>query len=435
MASQDKAEEWIDRTNEALGEIGNGYELTPTLQHLYLTNNRISKIEKLSPCLALRELVLRQNSIKVIEGIDALEELEELDLYMNQIDHVPSDGFKKNSKLKRLDLSFNDIRELKGFPSNNLPNLEELYLIGNKIRVVSDLQSMPKLVMLELGDNRLRVIENLDRLPSLQGLWLGRNKITRIEGLQKLTKLRRLSIQSNRITCIEGLEHLEHLEELYLSHNGITSMQGIQSLKNIQVLDLGVNFIEHIECIENLSKLREFWMNGNKLSSFDELNSLRSATRLETVYLEANPLAKDPQYQAKALEILPTSLEQLDALLLDDVRKQIAAQSCREDQAAVADKPEHAAEESVIANTMGGNLMDRSRVIQIDGRLDRDSQNEVPADEPSRDDTAETVPSRKVASEHTVTMAPDVKVSLSQSLEQGDATGEAQSQSKTHEIG
>lgn len=318
------AEEWVDRTNEPLREIGNGYELTSTLRSLYLTNNRLTEIRNLDDCVSLRELVLRQNAIKVVKGLDNLSELEELDLYLNQIEELPSNCFAGNPKLKRLDLSFNQLRELKAFPSRNLPSVEELYLIGNKIKEIEGLHSMPRLVMLELGDNRIRKIERLEALAGLQGLWLGRNKITQIDGLHSLTQLRRLSLQSNRVEIIQGLDHLVHLEELYLSHNGIASMHGIQNLSSLRVLDLGTNLIVHVEHVDKLTLLQEFWINGNKLQSFDELHLLRECTELETVYLEGNPLANDLHYQAKVLEILPDCLEQLDALPVEDVRRQLA---------------------------------------------------------------------------------------------------------------
>lgn len=324
VGEDDGMDEWIDRTNEPLGEIGNGYDLTPTLQSLCLTNNRIKKIERLEPCVKLTELILRQNAITVVEGLDTLQNLVELDLYMNAVTDIPPSSFKNNPKLKRLDLSFNQLRTLDKFPSQNLQNLEELYLIGNKIRKISGLGNMPKLVMLELGDNRLRDILNLEQLSTLQSLWLGRNKIASIRNLEPLCDLRKLSLQSNRITVIEGLAHLTHLEELYLSHNGLKSMHGVHELKSLRLLDLGANEIERVEGVDQLRLLKEFWFNNNKLATFDDLHLLRDSTEIETVYLEGNPVAKDPEYQKKVLNILPDSLDQLDALLVVDVREELA---------------------------------------------------------------------------------------------------------------
>ena len=317
--------DWIDKTNQPLGEIGNGYVLPPHLVTLCLTNNRLKEITNLEEVPLLEDLILRQNAISEIKGLGKLPKLKELDLYMNQIESVPSTAFKENPYLKRVDLGFNRIRSIETFPSEYLESIEELFLLGNKINSIKGLYGMPNLKMLELGDNRIREIQNLDNLASLEGLWLGRNKVTQIRNLDTLVNLRRLSLQSNRIVVIEQLNHLENLEELYLSHNGIKSMGGLNKLLKLKVLDLGTNFIEHIEGIEELHNLTEFWINDNKLSAFEELLILSGAPELETIYLEGNPLAKDDDYEKKALDALPDSLEQLDALLVSDVRKNIAA--------------------------------------------------------------------------------------------------------------
>ena len=309
----------IDRTNEGSRAIGEGYELPISLLYLYLTNNRIKKIENLSSCVCLKELVLRQNSISKIEGLDSLAELEELDLYMNSITSVPPNAFKHNRNLTKIDLSFNELRSIADFPSGNCVELEELYLIGNKVKVISPI-SIPTLKLLELGDNRIRVMENLDALPSLESLWLGRNKLERIQNLESLVNLKKLSLQSNRITEITGIEDLVHLEELYLSHNGIKNMDGIESLRKLQILDLADNQIEHLCHLNLLTELTDVWINGNRLTQFDELELLQNANNLETIYLERNPLSEEPEYERKVLEILP-KLKQLDANMVTALRR------------------------------------------------------------------------------------------------------------------
>lgn len=308
----------IDRTNEGSRGIADGYELPPSLQFLYLMNNRIKKVENLETCVNLKELVLRQNAISVIEGLDTLVNVEEVDLYMNQITLVPSDAFAHNKRMLKLDLSFNQLRSISEFPSSNFPVLEELYLIGNKIKNMDPI-AIPSLKLLELGDNRIRVMENLDHLPSLESLWLGRNKLEQIQNLESLVKLKSLSLQSNRITSISGIDHLHKLEELYLSHNGITVMDGIENLGNLKVLDLADNRIEHLQHLDKLTKLSDLWMNGNRLSNIAELEQLKGAHGLETIYLEGNPLARDKEYVQNVLQILP-SLTQLDASNVSQIR-------------------------------------------------------------------------------------------------------------------
>jgi protein phosphatase 1 regulatory subunit 7 len=97
-------------------------------------------------------------------------------------------------------------------------------------------------------------------------------------------------------------------------------MQGLEEMVELRVLDLGANKIKELDALSALTYLVEFWINDNQLDSFDELKQLAGAANLSTVYLEGNPLAKDPDYAEKALAALPSSLCQLDALPLAHVR-------------------------------------------------------------------------------------------------------------------
>ena len=63
-----------------------------------------------------------------------------------------------------------------------------------------------------------------------------------------------------------------------------------------------------------MNKLEEFWANGNNVSQWSEVDKLKSNTNLLTVYLEHNPVAKDPQYRRK-LKLICPSLTQIDATL------------------------------------------------------------------------------------------------------------------------
>lgn len=53
-------------------------------------------------------------------------------------------------------------------------------------------------------------------------------------------------------------------------------------------------------------------MNNNLIECWSDLDELKGAKNLETVYLERNPLQKDPQYRRKIMLALPT-VRQIDA--------------------------------------------------------------------------------------------------------------------------
>lgn len=61
-----------------------------------------------------------------------------------------------------------------------------------------------------------------------------------------------------------------------------------------------------------LTRVRVLQMNDNLLESWSDLDELKGARGLETVYLERNPLQRDPQYRRKVTLALP-SVRQVDA--------------------------------------------------------------------------------------------------------------------------
>lgn len=56
-------------------------------------------------------------------------------------------------------------------------------------------------------------------------------------------------------------------------------------------------------------------MNDNQIDNWSDLDELKNAKTLETVYLERNPLQKDPQYRRKIMLALP-SVRQIDATFI-----------------------------------------------------------------------------------------------------------------------
>lgn len=64
-----------------------------------------------------------------------------------------------------------------------------------------------------------------------------------------------------------------------------------------------------------LTHLISTQMNDNQIDNWSDLDELKNAKSLETVYLERNPLQKDPQYRRKIMLALP-SVRQIDATFI-----------------------------------------------------------------------------------------------------------------------
>ncbi|KAG0164382.1 hypothetical protein DFQ28_010519 [Apophysomyces sp. BC1034] len=282
------------------------------LVHMRISNIPNLHLERFKD---VQRICFRQNLILDIEGFESLQNLTELDLYDNKISRIR--GLDNLTQLEYLDLSFNKIKHIKNL--DQLVKVKDLFLVSNKISKIENLDALVNVTNLELGANRIRVIENLDRLVQLEQLWLGKNKITKFENLCPLQNLRLLSIQSNRLRSLDGLENLLNLEELYLSHNAIEKLEGLENNIKLTTLDVANNSLTHIENLSHLKRLEEFWANNNKFGNecFEELTrELGKSERLETVYLEGNPLQLENRatYRNKVRLALP-QVKQIDATM------------------------------------------------------------------------------------------------------------------------
>ncbi|KNC47683.1 protein phosphatase 1 regulatory subunit 7 [Thecamonas trahens ATCC 50062] len=280
------------------------------------TGNGWTEMELLKGLAKLQTVCLRNNRVSKVECLEAATELEELDLYGNSVKVI--EGVAHLSKLVILDFSFNLIRSMAplGVPDISFTGLRKLYLCSNKITKIEGLEKLTALEMLELGSNRLRTIEGLETLTALRELWLGRNKLEKITGLENLTNLEILDLQSNRLTKLEGLEANTKLTDLYLAHNAIESLEGIAQLVALETFDISNNALSAIPADElPRAALTEFWMNHNTVSDWADVEVLKDAPQLETVYFEGNPIAEHPRYRAIMADTLP-QIKQIDATLI-----------------------------------------------------------------------------------------------------------------------
>ena len=157
-----------------------------------------------------------------------------------------------------------------------------------------------------LGANQIKVIENLDALSNLIMLSLPANAIVKMGvrfcGYSFVTK-----------NGFQNLEELTNLKEVYLSQNGIKDIRGLDGCPQLEVLDLNYNRIERVSNVAHLQCLTDFWARHNQLADFAAaIDELAKLPKLSLVYLEFNPIAKQPDYRDRVIAALPT-LKRLDA--------------------------------------------------------------------------------------------------------------------------
>uniref|UniRef100_A0A8C8EFR4 Leucine rich repeats and immunoglobulin like domains 1 n=1 Tax=Otus sunia TaxID=257818 RepID=A0A8C8EFR4_9STRI len=238
---------------------------------------------------------------------------------------IEASQLKPYVTLETLDLSFNDITEIRNgcFPqglhikdylgSNRISTLEPgafdslsrslltLRLSKNRItQLPVKAFRLPRLIQLELNRNRIRLIEGLtfQGLDSLEVLKLQRNNISKLTdgafwGLAKmqvlhleynsltevnsgslygLSSLHQLHLSNNSISRInpDGWSFCQKLHELILSYNNLTRLDegSLSDLGGLHVLRLSHNSINHIAegAFKGLKTLRVLELDHNDIS-------------------------------------------------------------------------------------------------------------------------------------------------------------------------
>jgi hypothetical protein len=158
-----------------------------------------------------------------------------------------------------------------------------------------------------LEGNGLQKIENLQDLKELRCLFLQQNLLEDIEGLDNLSELDTLNVADNQLRRISNLCHLPVLKTLQAANNRLTDLSDVEHLalcKSLSVLDLSNNKIEDegiLAILEQMPELRVVQLQGNpvvrKISQYRKnvICRLRGLT-----YLDDRPVFEDERRLALA---------------------------------------------------------------------------------------------------------------------------------------
>ncbi|KAG9333354.1 hypothetical protein JZ751_012763 [Albula glossodonta] len=176
--------------------------------------------------------------------------LVSLDLSSNLIVRVGNDAFSRLRYLETLDLSQNALEELTDGCFSGLP-LSEVDLSDNRLGElrlsVFSAKGQGRPLSVDLSNNLLTSVTTgpPGNLPNIQSLTLVGNRLQKVPNLRGVA-LRYLSLDSNPITSIEedafwGLGDLVHLSLSSLSELTAIWPGAYHELRSLQVLDLSKN--------------------------------------------------------------------------------------------------------------------------------------------------------------------------------------------------
>ncbi|KAJ7969079.1 187-kDa microtubule-associated protein AIR9-like [Quillaja saponaria] len=115
------------------------------------------------------------------------------------------DGVEILTRVKVLDLSFNDFKGPGFEPLENCKALQQLYLAGNQITSLASLPQLPNLEFLSVAQNKLRSLSMASQ-PRLQVLAASKNRISTLKGFPHLPVLEHLRVEENPILKMPHLE-------------------------------------------------------------------------------------------------------------------------------------------------------------------------------------------------------------------------------------
>ncbi|XP_064450026.1 leucine-rich repeats and immunoglobulin-like domains protein 1 isoform X4 [Mirounga angustirostris] len=279
-------------------------DLPAWTRSLNLSYNKLSEIDPagFEDLPNLQEV--QHNKIRSVEGsqLQTYLSLEVLDLSSNNITEIRNTCFPHGLHLKELNLASNRIGTLESGAFDGLSrSLVMLRLSKNRItQLPMKAFKLPRLTQLDLTRNRIRVIEGLtfQGLDSLEVLKLQRNNISKLTdgafwGLSRihvlhlennglvevsrgwlygLSALHQLHLSSNSIARInrEGWSFCPKLHELVLSFNNLTRLdeESLADLSSLSILRLSHNSISHIAegAFKGLRNLRVLDLDHNEIS-------------------------------------------------------------------------------------------------------------------------------------------------------------------------
>ncbi|KAJ8374053.1 hypothetical protein SKAU_G00046330 [Synaphobranchus kaupii] len=274
------------------------------LSEIKLNNNELDSVPDLGPCSAnITLLSLASNRVPKIwrEQLQAFRSLETLDLSSNNIAELKATSFP-TLPLKNLFVSNNRISALESGCFDNLSGtLQVLKLSRNRLTSLPPkIFQLPNLQHLELNRNRVRRIDGLTfhGLHSLKSLKMQRNGLSRLMdgAFWGLGNMEVLQLDYNNLTEVSKgwLYGLLTLQQLRLGHNGISRIRphAWEFCQKLNELDLTSNQLVRLEesSFVGLSLLHELYVGNNRISFIAD-GAFRGLDHLQTLDLRNNEIS------------------------------------------------------------------------------------------------------------------------------------------------
>ena len=295
----------------AIGE--NSFSRASNLVFLNASMNNITELKDYAfrGATKMRLLELSKNQIKDIssKSFAYLDNLVALLMYDNQLTKLPDGVFSNLLKLRKLTLARNKLEIIEPEVLQHLVSLEHILLHSNRLLTVDSniFDKMSKLEFLSLFDNQLNVL-NLEN-NAANSVMANYNNITTLT-IGKFTST--LYASDNKIDKIITPDAGEYkLKTLSMKNNSISNLKELAKFKNLIDLDLSFNPIGKLDLdtFAAFSELTDLDIEATNFTGLEHgiFSKQTKLTRLDISYNKLGHLN---------IEVL-TPLEKLKELFID----------------------------------------------------------------------------------------------------------------------
>jgi len=232
--------------------------------------------------LSIKHLVEKLTEVEPYEPF--WESMKEIDLKDKRLSSLHKlDEFCH--QLEDLDVSGNQLSQLSGAPRN----LRHLSIARNYLSDLTAWGHLSNLQYVDVSNNELESLSAFSSLVHLRSLRADNNKIKSLDGIGGLDGLLSLRLRGNLLQSLDfSGTRLQRLSDIDLNGNLISSVQNIHQLRSLTTLSLEYNKLTafDIEISEKHENLKHLRLNGNLLESID----VSQMPNLRLLYLDHNQL-------------------------------------------------------------------------------------------------------------------------------------------------
>ena len=110
----------------------------------------------------------------------------------------------------------------------------------------------------------------------------------------------------------------KNIKSLNLWNNKISDISILSEFPSLEIISLSTNQVKDISVFKKLKNIRELYLKDNQITDLNQIENLKNCKKLEKLVLKDNPIANDPNYIYKIIEILP-QLKRIDDIDIKEV--------------------------------------------------------------------------------------------------------------------